>query len=138
VNADAPGFSRLIVSAHAAPGAEGTLYAHQLEQLDFSGVRLVVLAACQTAAGRTYQSEGVLSLARTFLSRGAETVLATLWDIDDRNARELFHAVHVHIRGGDDPMEATQRAQLAMLQKDSGRVRPYDWANIILAVRVLR
>jgi CHAT domain-containing protein len=138
VNADAPGFSRLIVRAHPTSGADGTLYAHQLEQLDFSGVRLVVLAACQTAAGRTYQSEGVLSLARTFLSRGAETVLATLWDIDDRTARELFRAVHVNVREGSDPIEAVQRAQLAMLEKNRGRARPYEWANIILAVRVLR
>lgn len=51
--------------------------------------RVVVLAACSTASGRTSATEGVMSLVRPFLGRGVPTVLASLWPVEDRATAEL-------------------------------------------------
>jgi CHAT domain-containing protein len=50
---------------------------------------LVVLSACQTALGRDAGSDGLLGLARAFLSRGARSVVLSRWKVDD-TATALF------------------------------------------------
>src|SRR5262249_7061806 len=42
---------------------------------------LVVLSACQTAAGRAVAGEGLMGLARAFTYAGARRVVASLWPV---------------------------------------------------------
>ena len=44
---------------------------------------VVVLSACETGSGRLQGQEGVMNLARAFLTAGARSVVASLWDVDD-------------------------------------------------------
>jgi CHAT domain-containing protein/Tfp pilus assembly protein PilF len=91
---------------------------------------LVMLSACETGTGKAYRYEGVLGLARAFLSVGAKTVGATLWQVDDEKTAELvsaFYAAYVKDRLPKD--RALQKAQQAMARANEP---PYYWAGFII------
>jgi CHAT domain-containing protein/Tfp pilus assembly protein PilF len=91
---------------------------------------LVMLSACETGTGKAYRYEGVLGLARAFLSVGAKTVGATLWQVDDEKTAELvsaFYAAYVKDRLPKD--RALQKAQQAMARTNEP---PYYWAGFII------
>ena len=77
-----PLFSHLAL----APGGDqdGDLEVHEIQSsLDLSGVNLVVLSACRTAAGERNGGDDVVGLTHAFLYAGSPGVISTLWDIDD-------------------------------------------------------
>jgi CHAT domain-containing protein/tetratricopeptide (TPR) repeat protein len=130
-----PDFSRLLM----APGPEGrgTVFAHELERMPLPRGPVVVLAACETAIGRTSRSEGMISLARAFMSAGARDVIATLWRIDDAASAPLFVRVHQALRRGDSAARALQSAQLEMLKSADPALRtPAAWASTVAWVSV--
>jgi CHAT domain-containing protein len=91
---------------------------------------LVMLSACETGTGKAYRYEGVLGLARAFLSVGAKTVGATLWQVDDEKTAELvsaFYTAYVKDRLPKD--RALQKAQQAMARANEP---PYYWAGFII------
>jgi CHAT domain-containing protein/Tfp pilus assembly protein PilF len=85
---------------------------------------LVVLSACETAAGRILDGEGVLSLSRGFLKAGAAATVATLWPVGAASAdfaREFYASLSTT---GDAP-QALRAAKLAM-RRDG--VAAFAWA----------
>ncbi len=101
--------------APSAAGGPGALTAREIYSLDLRNTRLVVLAACDTGLEYVPGSEGATSLARAFLAAGAPTVVASLWDIDDRPTAALFAAFYRNLFAGDNPAEALRKAQLELL-----------------------
>jgi CHAT domain-containing protein len=74
---------------------------------------LVILSACETAAGKILDGEGVLSLSRGFLKAGAGATVATLWPVGAASAdftREFYASLATT---GDAPV-ALRAAKLAM------------------------
>ena len=133
VDAYAPQLSRLVLTPE--PGARGraALYASEIARLDLRGVRVVLLAACETAGGPLRNGEGVASIARSFLAAGVPTVVATLWKIDDRAARTAFVSMHRAMRDGATPEEALRRAQREMHQStDPVLSDPRQWAGLVV------
>jgi CHAT domain-containing protein len=115
-----------------APGPEdpgrGVLLSGQLLGRHFAATRLVVLAACNTAAGSNSHSEGVQSLARTFLASGVPAVIATLWRVDDQDAAVLLSRFYLHLRQGLGADEALRSAQLDLMTNGPGNTRrPTCW-----------
>jgi hypothetical protein len=78
---------------------DGLLQAREIEALDLDG-RMVVLSACQTAAGAVQSGEGVLSLARAFFEAGAHAVVGSRWPLRDADAAMLFDAFYRHLGEG--------------------------------------
>jgi CHAT domain-containing protein len=52
--------------------------------------KLVILSACWTSIGRVAPSDEIGSLSRSFLYKGAEAVMATLWPIPDEGAKKFI------------------------------------------------
>lgn len=128
-SAENPGYSALLLAPAGGEGA-GTLFAHEVSDLDLAACRLVVLAACDTGAGPVRGGEGVLSLARAFLAAGAPAVVESLWPVDDEAGAELFKTFHTRLRAGADPASALQAAQLALLHHPDERFQlPAKWAG---------
>lgn len=127
-NAQRPELSRLLLAPD--PSREfGAVYPSDIARLSFKRTRVVALAACRTGDGRTSASEGLLSLARPFLARGVPTVVATLWDVDDRASRLVFTAFHRALRAGSDSWAALREAQLQLLtSRDPIERSPSQWA----------
>jgi len=115
-----------------APGGsskDGSLYLHQIYGLDLPGTELVVLSACQTAAGNESRGDDVVALNRGFLHAGAAAVLASLWEAGDKATRPLMEAFYRHLKNGEGKAEALQAAQAETRKRFP---RPVDWAGFVL------
>lgn len=109
------------------------LYAYELYKQKFNQTKLVVLAACKTANGRNLNNEGVSNLARPFLAAGVPTVVASLWNANDRASAELFIRFHQNLIKTGDSVESLQKAQLELINhSDPSFHSPQFWAAFVL------
>jgi CHAT domain-containing protein len=131
-SADAPSSARLFFAPDPRTRDSGVLYLRELGRSALPRTRLVVLAACRTAAGAVSRVEGALSLGRPFLAAGVPDVVASLWDIDDAVSRRFFVAFHRALLAEGDPVVALRKAQLALLRSDDASLaHPASWAAFI-------
>ncbi|MEB3827572.1 CHAT domain-containing protein [Phormidium sp. CCY1219] len=94
-------------------------------------IDLLVLSACQTAAGDERATLGIAGFA---LRSGARSTLATLWSVSDRSTALLmseFYARLARSGGGVSKAEALRQAQIKLLH-DSSYNLPYYWAPFVL------
>jgi CHAT domain-containing protein len=129
VNDEQPQLSGIALSMVDDRGRprDGFLRLHDVYNLPLTA-RLVVLSACSTALGRNTPGEGLVGLARGFLHAGADRVVATLWEVDDRASAALMGRFYAALlqRGASAPA-ALGDAQRWMRQ-DPRRRHPYYWA----------
>lgn len=90
-----------------------------------SAVRpLVVLSACQTGLGKTFEV-GTIGLARAWHEVGASSVVMSLWLVGDTPTRDLMTSFMQHAQA-QPPDEALRQAMLERRAKDS---RIAAWAS---------
>jgi CHAT domain-containing protein/Flp pilus assembly protein TadD len=96
------------------------------------GADLVVLSACQTALGKEIKGEGLIGLTRGFMYAGAESVVASLWQVEDRATAELMKKFYrAMLKENQKPAQALRTAQIEMWRE--GRwSNPYYWAAFTL------
>jgi CHAT domain-containing protein len=114
-----------------APGddrEDGLLQAREIETLDLRG-RIIVLSACQTAAGAVQSGEGVLSLARAFFAAGAHAVVGSRWPLRDEDAARLIDRFYRRLVRGDSLAEALAAAQRDARAKGDPAT---TWAGLML------
>jgi CHAT domain-containing protein len=90
---------------------------------------LVVLSACDTGTGRLEGQEGIMNLARAFLIAGAKSVVASLWQVDDRSTATLMVFFYEHLAAGFEVREALRQAQLDFIKEFGDKAQPYYWAG---------
>ena len=95
------------------PAHDGRLTASEVYDVPLSA-DLVVLSACRSARGRV-SSDGIAGLTRAFISAGAPTVVAALWDVADVLSARLMPQFYEQYARGIAKDEALRRAQLAVL-----------------------
>jgi CHAT domain-containing protein len=91
-------------------------------------LELLVLSACQTAAG---DERAALGLAGVALQAGARSALATLWSVNDEAAAKIVERFYAELAGGASRAQALQRAQRALLETPAYR-HPAYWAPFLL------
>ena len=90
---------------------------------------LLVLSACQTAAG---DDRAALGLAGVAIKAGASSALATLWFINDQASSELVMEFYRQLQSGSiTKAAALQRAQLKLLE-DPVYQHPAYWSPFLL------
>lgn len=109
---------------------DGILTAQEIASLDFEGLDLVVLSACETALGEI-SGEGVFGLQRGFKLAGAKSILMSLWKVDDIATRMLMTEFYRHLLHGYSKLEALKKAQMHV-RKQKGYEDPEYWAGFIL------
>lgn len=118
------------LASHLAltPDAEHDGYLH-LNEIAAArlGARLVVLSACETEAGRLFNGEGLMSLARGFVLAGAHGVVATRWPVGPATA-ELMGQFYAALAAGVRPSAALRQAQRA-LRQDPKTAHPFYWGG---------
>lgn len=83
--------------------------------------------------GRLQGQVGVANLARAFLQAGADSVISTLWPVDDRDSLFLMQAFYKHLVSGDDVAAALALAKRDLLSKlGGGDASPSSWAGFVL------
>ncbi|OUL31351.1 CHAT domain-containing protein [Nostoc sp. 106C] len=96
-----------------------------------TAIDLLVLSACETAAG---DSRAALGLAGIAVQSGARSTLATLWSVNDEATAALMIQFYKEIAQNHKKAEALRNAQLFLL---SGELNPkfkhpYYWAPFVL------
>ena len=115
----------------------------RLEVFEIMGLRLnadlATLSACNTALGSGHFSQlpagdDWVGLTRAFIYAGTPTVLASLWEVDDRSTTELMKAFYRHWGRTNGKAEALALAQREWLRKSSAGTygNPYYWAGFVL------
>jgi len=92
-------------------------------------VELLVLSACETAAG---DDRAALGLAGVALKAGARSAVATLWSVYDEATAELVRLFYENLRAGRlSKAQALRQAQLRMLD-DQRYAHPAVWSAFLL------
>jgi CHAT domain-containing protein len=91
-------------------------------------VDLLVLSACQTAAG---DDRAALGLAGVAVKAGARSALASLWHINDESTSQLIGEFYRQLASGDNKAAALRGAQL-MLMNDERYAHPAYWAPFLM------
>jgi CHAT domain-containing protein len=116
-------------------GQDGVLTAEEILGLNLEGVEWAVLSACDTGLGTVQAGEGVIGLQRAFQMAGAQTVIMSLWTVDDEWTRHWMEELYRGRLAGDlSTAEAVRAAALATLRKEraeKGTGHPFYWASFI-------
>jgi tetratricopeptide (TPR) repeat protein len=119
-------------SGKAVEGVEnGILFADDVAKMNLLGTELVALSACVTALGKVNNSEGVFGLQRAFKLAGAQTLVMSLWEVDDKGTSLIMGEFYRNWLSGMSKQEAFKRAQQT-LRKDSNFAQPYYWAAFVM------
>ena len=91
----------------------------EVAELDLRKANLVVLSACETVLGQIAGGEGLLGLQRAFQMAGARTVVASLWQVDDENTRNLMIRFYKNVwQQKMGSLDALRNAQLSILNDE--------------------
>lgn len=108
---------------------DGILYANEALSLNLSGTECVVLSACETGLGEMRNQEGVYGLQRAFLIAGANSVIMSLWSVDDLATKDLMIAFYSHYTKTNDLQDSFRKAMSEMQVKYK---EPYYWGAFVL------
>lgn len=94
---------------------------------------LVVLSGCNTTLGKQEIGEGIMSLARGFFYGGSQSVVSSLWNVDDKATPYIMNEFYKNLSHGKTKSEALHLAKLNYLDNHSlSEASPHFWASFIL------
>ncbi|MDH7445722.1 CHAT domain-containing protein [Aquimarina sp. 2201CG14-23] len=94
---------------------------------------LVVLSACNTSLGEIAKGEGVMSLARGFFYAGANTVISSLWNANDKSTTQIMESFYRNLAKGQSKSKALHNAKINYLKSSSlSDASPHYWATFVL------
>jgi CHAT domain-containing protein len=126
---EAPLFSALLTSPAAGQPSRLSLYEIVGMKLR---ARLVVLSACETGLGKLQGGDEITGLTRTFLTAGADTVVASLWKVSDESTAMLMQEFYRRLGDGLAPAAALRESALAVRAKYQ---HPFYWAPFVVTGR---
>jgi CHAT domain-containing protein len=100
----------------------------ELAGVNLWGTQLVVLSACDTGRGEVKLGQGVYGLRRALVVAGAETVVMSLWKVNDETTRELMEGYYQHLLAGRGRATALREA---MRELRWTQPHPHFWAPFI-------
>ncbi|HEX7758110.1 MAG TPA: CHAT domain-containing protein [Caulobacteraceae bacterium] len=114
--------------------AEGALSDGVLDTMEIGGLNLdanlVVLSACDTAAGDT-NGQALGGLAQSFFFAGSRAVLVSHWAVNSRATAALITGVLAAEAKGATPGQALTQAEQTLMD-DPALSHPYYWAAFAL------
>ena len=124
--------SGIVLSLSGDSRQDGVLQVPEIMRLRLRA-EMVSLSACQTGLGKLLAGEGVMGLGRAFLFAGADSLLISLWNVNDASTATLMKRVYENINRGLPRDEALRQAKLSLLRSQEAVWRhPYYWAPFVL------
>ncbi len=122
------------MQSFVAFGSDSTewLYAGEIYSKSIPA-ELLTLSACETAVGNYETGEGVISMSYAFRQAGVQSLVTTLWSVNDRTSAELMVSFYRGLAKGltkDRALAEAQRNYLATTKKET--LHPFFWAGFTL------
>lgn len=97
------------------------------------GAKLAVFGSCDIRQGMNKEGEGTFGLARALNYAGCQNMIATLHKVPDGPTAEIYASFYTYLETGMYSDVALTLAKRDYLKKhrDSDKIRPFYWANII-------
>ena len=93
---------------------------------------MVVLSACETGIGEIKKGEGIVSLARGFSYAGAKSIIMTLWNVNDAQAKRIMENLYRQLKLGKTKDAALRAAKLDLINNSpNAKAHPYYWAAYV-------
>ncbi len=108
---------------------DGYLTAYEVMNLDLQGCEMVVLSACETGLGELQSFEGVYGLQRAFQVAGTDTILMSLWTVNDEATLDLMTEFYTLWQQGLDKRTAFRKAQMKVREEYK---YPYFWSAFVM------
>jgi CHAT domain-containing protein/tetratricopeptide (TPR) repeat protein len=122
---DYPDRSALIFAPEPSGTEDGLLQVREIRGLHLKA-RLVTLSACNTGVGPVGEP-GVANLVNAFIEAGADSVVSTLWELEDHTTERLMTMFYSQLARHNRKVDALRAAQLDLLNQD---LPPYFWASV--------
>ncbi len=129
-----PELSRLVFakSSDSTNTDDNYLYTYEIYNTNLSS-NLAILTACETGKPTYQAGEGMISLAHAFNYAGSESILTSLWKIDEQSSAKIIDRFYKYISKGWAKDKALQQAKLDYLTTAEGRTaHPQYWAGLVL------
>jgi len=124
-NVDYPDRSALIFAPEPNGPDDGLLQAREIRELHIRA-RLVTLSACDTGVGPVGEAD-VANVVNAFIEAGADSVVSTLWDLEDESTEHLMTVFYSKLAVHERKVDALRSAQLNLLNQG---LPPYFWAGV--------
>ena len=111
---------------------DGILTAMEATGLDLWGTKLVVLSACETGVGKVTNGDGVYGLRRALVIAGAESLVMSLWQVDDEATKELMIGYYARL-GANKPRSTALRETQLDIAGRKNFAHPFYWASFVPA-----
>lgn len=132
VDHSTPLYSRLVLEKDLSDTInDGNLFIHELYNMSLDA-EMVVLSACNTAAGQVTGGEGVLNIGRGFFYAGVPSVVMSHWQVDDQSTSVLMKYFYEYLSQGMKKSEALREAKLKFIAEASpNKKHPFYWGAFI-------
>jgi CHAT domain-containing protein len=122
---DYPDRSALIFAPDTSGTEDGLLQVREIRGLRLRA-RLVTLSAYNTGVGPVGEA-GVANLVNAFIEAGADSVVSTLWELEDHTTERLMTMFYSQLARHNRKVDALRVAQLDLLNQG---LSPYFWASV--------
>lgn len=117
------------VSNDLSTGEDGILTAYEIMNLGLDKADIVVLSACETGLGEVSSGEGIYGLQRAFFVGGVNTVIMSLWKVDDAATKDLMINFYEEFLKKGDRRDAFAKAQKKIKKKYKS---PIYWGAFVM------
>ena len=132
VNDESPMNSAMIFARTKDSINDGLLRTYEVYGIPLRA-KMVVLSSCNTGTGLLSSGEGILSLARGFLYSGSQSVVMSLWKIEDKSGTDIIKMFYDNLNKGMTKSIALKKARHEYLKNASQlRSHPYFWSALVI------
>jgi CHAT domain-containing protein len=114
---------------------DGIVTAEKILGLRLQGTEMVVLSACDTGIGEVKAGEGVYGLRRAFSQAGAKSLVMSMWQVPDRETKELMINFYKNLQSGKlnrcDSLRQASLKQMRIVKKRYGHANPFYWGAFV-------
>ncbi len=127
-----PANSKLALSTPTDSADDDYLYAWEVYNMQLNA-RMVVLGVCNSGSGKLSKGEGVMSISRSFMFAGSQSVVMSLWVAYGGSVNDILSDYYLNLFKGMRKDEALRLAKLEYLEKENQVfISPRFWTGIVV------